>query len=79
MDFLNDANLTPWLIPAGPLLAFLIITLLTNRSKLVPATDQHEYGGHHPDYEGMHGAGGQQIQPGHQRRRQYWPASFSRC
>ena len=53
MDFLNDANLTPWLIPAGPLLAFLIITLLTNRSKLVPATDQHEYGGHHPDYEGM--------------------------
>ncbi len=53
MDFLNDANLTPWLIPAGPLLAFLIITLLTNRSKLVAATDQHEYGGHHPDYEGM--------------------------
>lgn len=53
MDFFNDANLLPWLIPAGPLLAFLIITLLTNRSKLVPATDQHEYGGHHPDYGGM--------------------------
>ena len=53
MDFFNDANLLPWLIPAGPLLAFLIITLLTNRSKLVPATDHHEYGGHHPDYEGM--------------------------
>ncbi|MCY4020696.1 MAG: NADH-quinone oxidoreductase subunit L [Chloroflexi bacterium] len=53
MDFLNDANLTPWLIPAGPLLAFLIITLLTNRSKLVAATDQQEYGGHHPDYDGM--------------------------
>jgi len=53
MDFLNDANLTPWLIPAGPLLAFLVITLLTNRSKLVAATDQHEYGGHHPDYDGM--------------------------
>ena len=53
MDFLNDPNALPWLIPAGPLLAFLIITLLTNKSKLVPATDQHEYGGHHPDYNGM--------------------------
>ena len=53
MDFLTDPNLLPWLIPAGPLLAFLIITLLTNRSKMVAATDQHEYGGHHPDYEGM--------------------------
>ena len=53
MDFLNDPNALPWLIPAGPLLAFLIITLITNKSKLVPATDHHEYGGHHPDYEGM--------------------------
>ena len=53
MDFLNDPNMLPWLIPAGPLLAFLIITLITNRSKLVPATDHHEYGGHHPDYDGM--------------------------
>ncbi|MCY4146131.1 MAG: NADH-quinone oxidoreductase subunit L [Chloroflexi bacterium] len=53
MDFLNDPNALPWLIPAGPLLAFLIITLLTNRSKLVPASDHHEYGGHHPDYDGM--------------------------
>ena len=53
MDFLNDPNALPWLIPAGPLLAFLIITLITNKSKLVPATDQYEYGGHHPDYEGM--------------------------
>ncbi|MDX2163285.1 MAG: proton-conducting transporter membrane subunit [bacterium] len=50
--FISDANLLPWLIPVGPLLAFLIITLLTNRSKLVPATSA-EYGGHHPDYEGM--------------------------
>jgi hypothetical protein len=48
----NDPNILPWLIPAGPLLAFLIITLITNRSKLVPATS-HEYGGHHPDYDGM--------------------------
>ena len=53
MDFLTDPNLLPWLIPAGPLLAFLIIALLTNRSKMVAATDRHEYGGHHPDYEGM--------------------------
>ncbi|MXX49874.1 MAG: NADH-quinone oxidoreductase subunit L [Chloroflexi bacterium] len=53
MDFLNDPNALPWLIPAGPLLAFLIITLLTNKSKLAPASDHHEYGGHHPDYDGM--------------------------
>ena len=53
MDFLNDPNMLPWLIPAGPLLAFLIITLVTNKSKLAPADDQHEYGGHHPDYDGM--------------------------
>ena len=53
MDFFNDPNALPWLIPAGPLLAFLIITLVTNKSKLAPATDQHEYGGHHPDYDGM--------------------------
>ncbi|GAB4521642.1 MAG: NADH-quinone oxidoreductase subunit L [Anaerolineae bacterium] len=49
----NDLNYMPWLIPVGPLLAFFIIALLTNRSKLVPATDSHEYGGHHPDYDGM--------------------------
>ncbi len=53
MDFLNDPNVLPWLIPAGPLLAFLIITLISNKAKLVPATDHHEYGGHHPDYDGM--------------------------
>ena len=52
MDFLSDPNLSPWLIPVGPLLAFFIIALLTNRSKRVPASD-HAYGGHHPDYEGM--------------------------
>ncbi len=49
----SDINYLPWLIPVGPLLAFLIITLITNRSRLVPATDHHEYGGHHPDYDGM--------------------------
>ena len=53
LDFLNDPNFLPWLIPVGPLLAFAIITLATNRSRLVPATDKHEYGGHHPDYDGM--------------------------
>jgi NADH-quinone oxidoreductase subunit L len=53
MDFLNDSHALPWLIPAGPLLAFLIITLITNKAKMVPATDHHEYGGHHPDYDGM--------------------------
>jgi NADH-quinone oxidoreductase subunit L len=51
IDF-NDLNFLPWVIPAGPLLAFFIIALITNRSRLVPATS-HEYGGHHPDYEGM--------------------------
>ncbi|MCU0475350.1 MAG: NADH-quinone oxidoreductase subunit L [Anaerolineae bacterium] len=49
---LTNPNILPWLVPVGPLLAFLIITLFTNRSKPVPATD-HEYGGHHPDYDGM--------------------------
>jgi NADH-quinone oxidoreductase subunit L len=53
LDFLNDPNFLPWLIPVGPLLAFVLITLATNRSRLVPATDKHEYGGHHPDYDGM--------------------------
>ncbi len=50
--FISDPNLLPWFIPVGPLLAFLIISLLTNRSHLIPATSE-EYGGHHPNYEGM--------------------------
>ncbi len=53
MEIFNDPNTLPWLIPAGPLLAFLIITLVTNKARLVPATDSHAYGGHHPDYDGM--------------------------
>ena len=52
VDFTN-LNHLPWLIPVGPLLAFLIITLLTNRSALVRADDSHAYGGHHPNYDGM--------------------------
>lgn len=52
MEFLSNPDFFPWLIPVGPLMAFLIITLATNKSKLIPATD-HEYGGHHPDYDGM--------------------------
>ncbi|MCB9452781.1 MAG: NADH-quinone oxidoreductase subunit L [Anaerolineaceae bacterium] len=51
-DFLSNPDLLPWLIPVGPLLAFFIIMLATNRAKLIPATS-HEYGGHHPDYDGM--------------------------
>jgi NADH-quinone oxidoreductase subunit L len=51
IDF-ADPNFLPWLVPVGPLLAFFIITLATNRAKLKPATDHH-YGGHHPDYDGM--------------------------
>ncbi len=50
---LTNINILPWLVPVGPLLAFAIIILITNRSKMVPATDKHEYGGHHPDYDGM--------------------------
>ena len=55
VDFsnLSDLNTLPWLIPLGPLLAFLVITIITNKGRLVPATDHHEYGGHHPDYDGM--------------------------
>lgn len=51
-EILADPNMLPWLIPIAPLLAFFIISLLTNKSKFVAATDP-EYGGHHPDYEGM--------------------------
>jgi NADH-quinone oxidoreductase subunit L len=51
MNF-SDPNFLLWLIPVGPLLAFVIISLVTNRAKLLPATDHH-YGGHHPDYDGM--------------------------
>ncbi|MDE0610498.1 MAG: NADH-quinone oxidoreductase subunit L [Anaerolineaceae bacterium] len=49
---LGDPNILPWLIPAGPLLAFFLIMLISNRARMLPATD-HAYGGHHPDYEGM--------------------------
>lgn len=52
MQIFSDTNNLAWLIPVGPLLAFFIITLATNRAKLVPATSP-EYGGHHPDYDGM--------------------------
>ena len=49
-EILADPNLLPWLIPVAPLLAFFVIVLLSNRSKLVTATSA-EYGSHHPDYE----------------------------
>jgi NADH-quinone oxidoreductase subunit L len=49
-SFISNPNFLPWLIPVGPLLAFVIITLLTNRSKWVAATSD-EYSDHnHPAY-----------------------------
>ncbi len=51
-NILADMRLLPWFIPAGPLLAFFLIMLISNRARMLPATD-HEYGGHHPDYDGM--------------------------
>ncbi len=50
----NNPNFLPWLIPVGPLLAFFIIVLLTNRARLLPGTS-HEYSGdgQHPHYQGM--------------------------
>jgi NADH-quinone oxidoreductase subunit L len=59
---LTDKNWLPWLIPVGPLLAFFIITLVTNRSRLMPATS-HDYSGdgQHPAYPGL---GVQVVTPG---------------
>jgi NADH-quinone oxidoreductase subunit L len=52
-DFLNDPNLTPWLIPAGPVLAFFVIMLLTNRARLIPGNSP-EYADHnHASYPGL--------------------------
>ena len=52
-DFLNNPNLLPWLIPVGPLLAFFIITLITNRAQLVPGTSDAYADHNHPGYEGL--------------------------
>jgi len=51
-SFISNTNYLPWLIPVGPLLAFLIITLLTNRSHLIPASSE-EYGERHFNYGDM--------------------------
>jgi NADH-quinone oxidoreductase subunit L len=49
-DFLSNPNLLPWLIPVGPLLAFFVIILLTNRGRLAPRlVDTPNY----PRYGGM--------------------------
>jgi NADH-quinone oxidoreductase subunit L len=49
----SDINFLPWLIPIGPLVAFFIITLITNRGRMVLATS-HEYTDHnHPAYRGL--------------------------
>jgi NADH-quinone oxidoreductase subunit L len=52
-DFLSNPDLIPWLIPVGPLLAFFIIALATNRAKLVPATDSSYQDHNHPGYAGL--------------------------
>src|SRR5688572_30271424 len=50
----NNPNFLPWLIPVGPLLAFFLIVLVTNKARLLPGTS-HEYSGdgQHPNYHGM--------------------------
>ncbi|HYO88914.1 MAG TPA: NADH-quinone oxidoreductase subunit L, partial [Candidatus Limnocylindrales bacterium] len=46
----SNPNFLPWLIPVGPLAAFVIILLITNRSRNVPAAS-HAYADHnHPAY-----------------------------
>lgn len=53
VSLIGNPNLLAWLVPVGPLLAFFIITLLTNRAKTVPATSP-EYSDHnHPGYFGL--------------------------
>src|SRR5689334_5842969 len=53
VSFFSNPNLLPWLVPVGPLLSFFIITLLTNRAKMVPGTSP-EYADHnHPSYFGL--------------------------
>ncbi|MEZ4670463.1 MAG: NADH-quinone oxidoreductase subunit L [Anaerolineae bacterium] len=52
-SILSNPDLLPWLIPVGPLLAFFVITLFTNRATMMPATS-HEYSDHnHPGYHGL--------------------------
>ncbi len=48
VDF-NSVDFLPWLVPVGPLLAFLIISLATNRAKPEPASSL-VYGGFRPPY-----------------------------
>jgi NADH-quinone oxidoreductase subunit L len=52
-QIISDPNFLPWLIPVGPLLAFLIITLITNKAQRV-AGDSAVYADHnHPAYPGI--------------------------
>lgn len=51
VDF-NSLDFLPWLVPVGPLLAFLIISFATNRAKSEPAKSL-VYGGFHPPYGDM--------------------------
>jgi NADH-quinone oxidoreductase subunit L len=52
-DFLSNPDLIPWLIPVGPLLAFFIIMLATNRARFVPASDPSYTDHNHPAYGGQ--------------------------
>ncbi|MEM9954406.1 MAG: proton-conducting transporter membrane subunit [Chloroflexota bacterium] len=67
-DFLGqaftDRNLMLWLIPLGPLSAFVLISFITlilwlvrqvtgTQENMIPASDHHYNDHHHPDYGGM--------------------------
>ncbi|MBL8116362.1 MAG: NADH-quinone oxidoreductase subunit L [Anaerolineae bacterium] len=52
-SFVGNLDLLPWLVPVGPLLAFFIITLVTNRAQMVPATDHSYHDHNHPGYHGL--------------------------
>jgi NADH-quinone oxidoreductase subunit L len=49
IDF-SDPNFLPWLIPVGPLLAFVIITFATNRARMVRSSEIEPYGNYRPQY-----------------------------
>ncbi|MBE2183957.1 MAG: NADH-quinone oxidoreductase subunit L [Anaerolineae bacterium] len=51
--FFSDPNNLAWLIPIGPLLAFAVITLITNKAKMVPGTSGEYTDHNHPAYPGI--------------------------
>ncbi len=46
-------DVLPWLVPVGPLLAFFVIVLITNREKLVLAASSDYTDHNHPAYPGL--------------------------